>query len=53
MWEAPFTAFDGIIIKDMTGKSDLLFNIGSEPGKAHLEVFIVRDGEWVLYVRSY
>jgi hypothetical protein len=31
MWEAPFTAFDRIIIKDMTGKGDLLFDIGSEP----------------------
>jgi len=31
MWEAPFTAFDTVSIKDMTDKGDLLFNIGSEP----------------------
>jgi len=31
MWEAPFTAFDGISIKDMTGKGDLLLSMGSEP----------------------
>lgn len=31
MWKAPFTAFDRISIKDMTGKGDLLLNIDSEP----------------------